>query len=379
MKAGMLVDTYLPIMGGAEIHTLELSRALRARGVQVSVCTAMPAAESAGDEFPTLRLPALNGGGRRAFLRIPLALPQLWRFIRGVDVVHCHYSFLLAALGVFVGRLQGKPTVVTLHGLGTLDSSVDRSRLYHFYRWLSLRFARRIIATSEEMRGVALRFAPPQRVKLIPNGVDAEKFTPAPRPERDEIVILTMRRLAAKNGVQYLVEAAPQVVAELPQARFWVAGEGKLEAAIRRRVSELGLEAHFRFLGVTPHAQTPAMYRLADVVAFPSSAESISLACLEAMCCEKAIVASALAPYKELLGAGGERGLLVDLFGREESDYNAPPSLPAQRIQALAEAILRLAQDAPLRAQLGAEARRFAAASYDWSVIARQTVEQCYP
>jgi glycosyltransferase involved in cell wall biosynthesis len=377
MKIGMLVDTYLPIMGGAEIHTLELSRALRLQGHTVSVCTAMPPGGAPDDEFSVLRLPVLNGGGRRAFLRSPLALPRLWQFIRRVDVVHCHYSFLLAALGVLLARLQGKPSVVTLHGLGTLDSSVGRSPLRRFYRWLSLRYARRIIATSEEMRAVARRIAPSERIRLIPNGVDAARFTAAPRPPREEVVILTMRRLAPKNGVQYLVEAAPAISAALPQARFWVAGEGKLEALIRRRVAELGMEAAFRFLGVTPHAQTPEMYRQADVVAFPSSAESISLACLEAMCCEKAIVASSLGPYQELLGKNGERGLLVKLFDREESDYNAPLTLPAERIQALAEAIIRLARDAALRQELGAAARRFAAA-YDWSAIARQTVEQCY-
>ena len=42
MKIGMLVDTYLPILGGAEVHVLELSRALRAQGDEVAVCTAVP-------------------------------------------------------------------------------------------------------------------------------------------------------------------------------------------------------------------------------------------------------------------------------------------------------------------------------------------------
>lgn len=403
MKIGMLVDTYLPVLGGAEVHVLELSRALRAQGDEVSVCTAVPgitpripsplpplpegkggkdsdqgrsvAGIGSNEEFPVLRLPMLTGGGWRAVAATPLALPRLIAFIRQVDFVHCHYSFFLAALGTFMGRLAGKRTVVTLHGLGTLDSSVGRSVLWRLYRWISLKLADCVIATSEEMKGVALRFTSAEKIVVIPNGVDSHKFTPAAKPETTdgEVIILTMRRLAPKNGVQYLVEAAPEVVAAVPGACFWVAGEGKLESHIRMRIAELDLEEHFRFLGIVPHSQTPDIYRQADIAVFPSSAESTSLACLEAMCMEKAIVASSLAAYKELLGASGERGLLVPLFDREDSDYNAPLNLPSERIHALAQAIIALAGDAALRLRLGRAARSFAAGRYDWNIIAGET------
>jgi len=423
VKIGMLVDTYLPILGGAEIHVLELSRALRQQGFEIAICTAVPpppppspcladrqamaengggekyfstaggkAARSTekvlplfpgeggaggmGEEFPILRLPRLLGGGWRAVLGILPALPRLIAFIRDVDFVHCHYSFLMAALGTLLCRLLGKPSAVTLHGLGTLDSSVDKSPLHRLYRFIALKLAGTIIATSEEMRAVALRFSPADRVVVIPNGVNTHAFTPSPKPESTspELVILTMRRLAPKNGVQYLVEAAPEVVAALPQVRFWVAGEGKLESALRKQVKEEKLEEYFCFLGIVPHEQTPEYYHQADIVVFPSSAESTSLACLEAMCCEKAIIASNLSAYKDMLGASGERGALVPLFDREESDYNAPLTLPPERIHALAQAIISLAGDAKLRTRLGKAARRFAVERYDWSLIATQTV-----
>jgi glycosyltransferase involved in cell wall biosynthesis len=223
------------------------------------------------------------------------------------------------------------------------------------------------------MRSVALKFVPDEKVFIIPNGVDTSTFTPQPKIDPKEFVILSMRRLAPKNGVQYLVEASPAVVAALPQANFWVAGEGKLEATIRQRVAELGLEAHFRFIGMVPHAQTASYYQQADVVVFPSSAESTSLACLEAMAMEKAIVASNLTAYQDMLG-DGQRGLQVKLFDRVESDYNAPATLSPERTQTLADAILRLANDASLRKELGSQARRFVIEQYDWSHIAAQTV-----
>jgi starch synthase len=126
-------------------------------------------------------------------------------------------------------------------------------------------------------------------------------------------------------------------------------------------------------LGIVPHERTPEYYHQADLVVFPSSAESTSLACLEAMCCEKAIIASSLSAYKELLGDSSERGILVSLFDREESDYNAPLELPPERIHALAQAIIFLANNAELRARLGNAARLLAVQHYDWSLIAERT------
>lgn len=373
LKVGMLVDTYLPVIGGAEIHVLELSRALRTAGVSPVVCTATACgADPQPDEFPVTRIPALHYSGLRTWLRLPFALPKLLGYIRKVDVVHCHYTFFMSMLGTGLGKLLGKRTAVTLHGLGTLDSSVGSSVLMRFFRRASLRWADVVIATSQEMRSVALRFVPDERIVIISNGVDTARYVSTPKPDSPEFVILTMRRLAPKNGVQYLVEAAPAVVAALPQARFWVAGEGKLESYIRQRVSELGLEANFRFIGMVPHAQTAYYYQKADLVVFPSSAESTSLACLEAMSTQKAIVASNLEAYQDMLG-DQQRGLLVKLFDRVESDYNAPLTLPPERIQALAEAIIKLATDPALRSELGSRARRFVIEEFDWKRIAEMT------
>jgi glycosyltransferase involved in cell wall biosynthesis len=375
LKIGMLVDTYLPVIGGAEIHVLELSRALKKAGCLPYVCTASAqGGNSEMEEFPVTRIPSLCYTGWKTWLKFPISLGELTRFIRSVDVIHCHYTFFMAMLGTFMGRLLGKRTIVTLHGLGTLDSSVGKSTFMRCFRWVSLKCADRVIATSQEMHQTALRFVPDEKIVVISNGVNTSHFNPLNRQEAAEIVILTMRRLAPKNGVQYLVEAAPLVISSLPQVVFWVAGEGKLEASIRRRVAELGLEEHFRFIGMVAHEQTKEYYQQADLVVFPSSAESTSLACLEAMSMEKAIVASNLQAYQDMLG-NQERGLLVELFDRVESDYNAPASLPEERIKALAAAIIKLANDPVLRRELGKKARQFVVEEYDWSRIAGLTLQ----
>jgi glycosyltransferase involved in cell wall biosynthesis len=258
--------------------------------------------------------------------------------------------------------------------LGTLDSSVRKSLVMRFFRWASFKWVDVVIATSEEMREVALRFVPDARIKIVTNGVDTTSFQPYSKKSNQEFIILTMRRLAPKNGVQYLVEASPQVIATIPEAVFWIAGEGKLESHIRQRVEVLGVGSNFRFIGLVPHSQTVEFYRKADLIVFPSSAESTSLACLEAMAMEKPIVASSLEAYQDMLG-GGERGVLVNLFDRITSDYNAPLTLPPERIRSLAEAIIRLAGDSSLRKELGARARLYVIDTYDWRHIAGQVIQ----
>lgn len=374
MKIGMFSDTFLPLHGGAEIHILELSRALRMAGHHVEIYTATNGAPfEAG--FAVMRIPELAGGGRKALEHVPIILPQLARSILHLDLLHCHYSFLMATLGTLLGQILRVPTVVTLHGLGTLDSSVGSSHLRRLYRIASLKLSSQIIATSDEMREVACRYVSKEKVVVIPNGVDTGKFSPPENFSKDgsTLIILAMRRLTPKNGVQYLVEAAPYVVQEVPNVQFWVSGAGKLESYLRKRVIELGVQDYFRFLGVVHHEKTKEYYAQADIVVFPSSAESTSLACLEAMAMGKAVVASALSVYQQMLGQN-ERGILVKLFDRESSDYDAPLTLPHDRIRLLAQTIVRLAKGDELRHVLGGRARSFVLEHYEWKSIASRTL-----
>ncbi len=390
MRIGMVTDTFLPLIGGAELHVLELARALRELGDDVEIATAWSGPDEV-DGFPVLRLPELARGSARRALVAFSAWRRLAALVDRVDVVHCHYTYLMAFMATALARVLGKPRVVTLHGLGTLDSSVRRSPVLRLYRSASFRRADVAIATSHEMRAVAERFVDGSRVPVIPNGVNTDYFDPerldagsldagslgaglpgAASGNGDGPVILAMRRLAPKNGVQYLVEAAPIVLRSLPGAQFWISGRDKLEAHLRRRVQQLGIDANVRFLGEVPVERTRSYFARADIVVFPSSAESTSLACLEAMSMRRAVVASALSAYREMLG-DGERGVLVDLFGRDWSDYDAPATLPHDRIAALGNAIVELGLDPDRRRSLGDRAREFVRSHFDWRIVAQRT------
>ena len=264
--------------------------------------------------------------------------------------------------------------MITVQGLGTLDSSIINFRR-RVFRYFSLKFADRVISTSQEMAEVAWRFTDKEKVFHISNGVDTEFFKSKHLPKKDsKIRVLSVRRLNPKNGVQYLIEAIPYIVKEVKDTEFLITGKAKLENYLRKRVKELKIEDFVKFIGEIPNEKTVDYYNFADIITFPSSAESTSIACLEAMACQKAIVASALSAFKEMLGEN-QRGILVKLFDRELSDYKAPLTLPEEKIRALAEAIISLAKDLALRERLGREARQYVIKNYDWKVIIKRTQE----
>lgn len=377
MKVLLAQDTFLPKIGGAEVHLWKLGKKLQERGHQVTIVTATPG-PSAVDGLLVHRFPLLQSQGKKAVSALLIYLPKIIALVKNHDLVHGHYTALCSAILGTIAKLFRRPFLVTLHGYGTLDSSVQGSFWLQLWRRLAFHCARKIIATSNEMKQVAKRFVPEERIVVIPNGVDTDEFKPSNDVlPTSPIRIATVRRLVPKNGVQYLIEAAPLILQASPKkVEFWIIGDGRLRQYLEDRVRLLGIETHFRFFGALPNEEIREVLKQVHIVVFPSSAESTSIAALEAMSMEKPIVASAVGAYPELLGEN-DRGLLVSLFDREESDYNAPLTLPTERLQRLTQAIVQLIQNPQLAETLGKRARAYVCQHYDWRIIAGK-VESIY-
>lgn len=361
-----------------------LARSLRSLGHDVTIVTATPGpAEWEG--LAVHRLPSLTWAGAASLLRVRAHIPELSALVADSDVVHCHYTFFLTALLALV-NFGRKPLVVTLHGLGTLDSSVQGRPGKAIFRWLSFKAADSVLATSSEMAGVAQRFTAPGRITVVENGVWANAGPaaggPPPGPDRSGpsldggttggATVVAVRRLEPKNGVQYLVEAAPELVELLgPGVRIRIVGDGALAPYLVRRIGELGVDDVVELMGSLPNEEAMEVMRSADVVVLPSSAESSSIAALEAMSLAKPVVASAVGALPELLGRG-ERGVLVRLFDRETSDYDAPLTLTSERISLLARAIAGVVTDTEKAATLGRSAQSYVRSHHDWMVVGRR-------
>jgi len=304
---------------------------------------------------------------------------RAWVAAQGVryDLIHSHYWLSgLAAL-----ELRAAWRVPVVHMCHTLERvkaralgrEPDPQRLEGEAR--CVRGVDRLIVATPGERALLhwLYQVPPERVAVIPPGVDTAHFAPRPRaqalaqagldPSRRWLVFVG--RLDPIKGLDTLMRAvalmrAAGVVARHRLAVALIGGESQAEPATLRAWRKThDLDAVVRFLGPRERRVLPAYYAAAEAVVMPSYYESFGLAALEAMACGTPVVASDVGGLAHLV-RHGRTGCLV----------------PPQDAEALA-ATLTLLLDAPrFRARLGQEAHRVAQ-DYAWPRVA-QRIEREY-
>jgi len=294
------------------------------------------------------------GAAVRAVPPLPLGLrgaagvPRLARALARArpDLFHAHLSWPLAAKYPLAAALLARvPAAVATVQLFPEIRLGPSSRLQ--LRALAARLSA-YVAVSHAL-GARLTGElgwPPAKLEVIHNGVDPARVRrprdPALRRELGGdggFVVLAVARLHAQKGLGDLLRAA----AELPEARFALAGEGPERARLEAEAGRLGVGDRVRFLG--RRADVPELLAAADAFVLPSLYEGSPLAVLEAMAAGLPLVATAVGGTGELV-ADGESGLLV------------PPRDPP----ALARALRRLLAEPETRERLGAAARRRAEA-----------------
>ena len=134
---------------------------------------------------------------------------------------------------------------------------------------------------------------------------------------------------------------------------------------LKNRAVELGVSDKIYFIGRVENFRLRQLLSLADVVLFPSTAESTSIACLESMSLGKPIVASNVGGYPEMVEAG-ENGYLVNLTDTVNSDYDAPMTLPDVKLEALAQAVSDVLSSTNLKERFGRRSRELAEKKFSW-------------
>jgi glycosyltransferase involved in cell wall biosynthesis len=274
-----------------------------------------------------------------------------------VDIVHVH--------GVRpLGATKGLPakTVFTNHSSGflaRLNASPARKRLTARL----LEHVDYVLAPSDELVDAARAFGYCGPAMMIPNGVDVRRFSPGASSFRrehgigeDEILILLARRLVEKNGVSDFARAV--CLLDSKAIRIVVAGDGPEREKMSAIFNEARAMDRVLFLGAVPNTQMPPVYRAADISVLPSLAEATSISGLEAMASGLPLVGTRVGGIPAIID-DGQTGLLVE----------------AREPKAMADALLRLIADRPLRQAFGAAARRRAENEFSWPTIAGRTLD----
>jgi glycosyltransferase involved in cell wall biosynthesis len=289
------------------------------------------------------------------------SLPPL---LSQADLVASHFS--LYTLPV-LDQIAQKPLVVHFHGPWAMESDAERSagtRIKLLLEKIVYHRAVRLIVLSKAFGAILHQQygIPWERIRVIPGGVDGDRFNPALTREQartqlgwsgDRPILVTVRRLAHRMGLENLIIAMDKVRQQHPDILLHIVGKGALQPLLQAQIEALDLTQHVRLLGFIPDDQLGLIYRAADLSIVPTTAlEGFGL-----------IVIESLAAGTPVLGTpiGGIPEILQPL----SSDLLLEGSAPEQIAQGIHEALAgaRKLPDA-------IACQRYIQTHYDWRTIA---------
>jgi glycosyltransferase involved in cell wall biosynthesis len=358
MKILILTHYWRPHIGGIETVAREQAVRLRRRGHAVTVLTSRLRGDPRvmdDDGVTVRRITAVNPFESRA-VPYPIFSPGLWRTMRREvtrhDVVLAHgHTYMPTVVAARLTRRLGRPLILLQHNplisyrapwremQTAADATLGRYSFKH---------AQTVGAVSEHTAAY-IRSLSRRRVHIIRSGVDVERFAPCVSGDErralrrafglpdDRFVVLTVRRLTFRNGVDVLAEAAAELRGE--PIEFAIGGDGPQRADIEARAL-----SNVRLLGAVAEERLADLYRSADAFVLPTrTGEGFGLVLLEAAASGLPVIATRAGAQDEVVN-DGSTGILV------------APESPHE----LSKAIGVLVADPAGAAAMGVEGRKLA-------------------
>lgn len=411
MRICMIAFMFAPLVGGAEVQAEKQARQLKELGHDVVVVTLRHNKQWKREEvLDGLRIIRVGGIynhegwlriGRLGHLPIDLLFfLTLWRLRHRYDVLHSLQLSPLAAVATLIGKLTRKPVIINIPSTGPgkkqqksdavlmADTLTDAEFLkidfkdvvvgdiaYLYRSAVGGRAIVRFLKKSDAFYQVLSNRSKPylishgfraEQVVLIPNGVDSERFQPAPErrpsptnPRRD---IVCVARLQYPKGVDVLLHAWGRMMREPAewrmglQPRLLLIGEGPLQRQLERIAKDLDIQDSVQFLGL--RRDVVDLLQQAWGFVLPSRWEGMPNALLEAMSCGLPCVATRVSGSEDII-VDGTNGLLVQ------------PEQPEE----MAQALRRIIEDSALAQRLAEEARATVLRDYQLNTIIARCVE----
>ena len=335
--------------GGSFRFIYELNRALVQRGHRATILTGrirddLPPEEDL-DGMRVVRYPVRPAGGFRFYYSAITSIRRMLpRLADECDVIHLHHTVSAFAAARCVGL--DAPVVHTFH-IAYFMEYLDRvsgehssttggqklaAALLKRMESYTLKRCRRVVVLSDAVSRQIREHFPDiaDRTVKIPGGVDLAFFSASlskvEARERmglpvDRPLLLTVRRLEPRMGIENLIDAMPAIRSAFPRSLLLIGGRGSLGETLRRQAKLAGLTEAVRFLGYIEEEDLPAYYGAADVFVLPTRAlEGFGMVTLEAFACgTPAVVTPAGASPElaepvdpQLVAAGTDPGDIAD-------------------------------------------------------------------
>jgi D-inositol-3-phosphate glycosyltransferase len=324
--------------GGMSVYIKSLAHHLGARGHRVDIFTCAAQGRSLESWGPNVRLIQLWSDAQSGVAKEQWAdhIDQIFQRVEEYrhtrqmcyDVVHSHYW--VSGLVVMQAQVRWHcPHVMMFHTLGLLKNKKASGEHEPVRRIMQegrlVQSTHHIIVPSEQERVHLQRYyqADPEKISVIPCGVDLHLFRPSDRVmERRRLnvsetaqVLIFVGRLAPLKGVDRLIEALARLVPRYSElALMIIGGDGSDDAdtrALTQSISRHGLEKNVRLVGRVEHDHLPHYYAAADFLVLPSQYESFGLVVLESLACGTPVAATPVGAAGMIVHPG-RNGFLFD-------------------------------------------------------------------
>jgi glycosyltransferase involved in cell wall biosynthesis len=294
MRILHVTDTYLPRLGGIELHVSDLAAGQQAAGHAVRVLTREPQAGSAESPVSVTWMRGnVTGLGLARSIRAQLSHDR-------PDIIHAHLSVGSPFAWAVLRAVRGIPVLASLHSLLPASAGVVRAGMA-----VTRVPARQITFTAvSAVAAERLRAALPagQPVGVLHNGIDAASWAVEPVESRG-FHILSVGRLAARKRPLVLVDALAELAERNPKLE-WTAtlvGEGAQRGTVAAAVRARGLAERVTLPGVLPRGDIRQLLARSDAFVAPALLESFGIAALEARCAGVPVVAMAASGITEFV------------------------------------------------------------------------------
>jgi 1,2-diacylglycerol 3-alpha-glucosyltransferase len=300
MNIGLYTDTYFPQISGVATSIKTLKDALEAAGNNVFIFTTTDPHVEKDEIEPNIfrfsSVPFISFTDRRIAYRGFFEASKVAKEVK-LDVVHTQTEFSMGTIGKFVAHQLNIPAIHTYHTM--YEDYLHYVLNGHLLKPVHVRAFTRsylknmdgVIAPSQRVKKLLTNYQVEPPIRVIPTGVDLTGINLVKESNvrqklglsNDNLVLLTLSRIAAEKKIDRILSILPTIIEQFPQVKFVIAGDGPDIGDLKDQVKRLTLEDYVIFIGAIPHDEVASYYKMADLFVSASDTETQGLTYIEAL------------------------------------------------------------------------------------------------